>query len=136
MALASSLAGMAFDQSGLGIIHALAGPLAAQYGLHHGLCVGLLLPSGLKYNLPVLADRRAGLLEALGLPLSLPDSDVVEEIRSWLQALGLPLTLRELDILEPDLSALAEGASHMAMMPNNPRPATAEDCKGILEELL
>jgi alcohol dehydrogenase class IV len=47
MALARTLAGVAFDQSGLGIIHALAGPLAAQYGLHHGLCIGLLLPAGL-----------------------------------------------------------------------------------------
>jgi alcohol dehydrogenase len=136
MALASALAGVAFDQSGLGIIHALAGPLAAHYSLHHGLCIGLLLPYGLAYNLPALASKRAGLLEALGMPASLPDREVVEQIRAWLQDLGLPTTLHELDIVQPDLSALAEGASHMAMMPNNPRPATAEECRQILEELV
>lgn len=135
MALASTLAGLAFDQSGLGIIHALAGPLAAQYGLHHGLCVGLLLPSGLAYNLPVLGHKRAGLLEALGMPASLADGEVVAHAKAWLQALGLPTSLSELELGEPDLAALAEGASRMAMVPNNPRPATAEDCRRILEEL-
>lgn len=135
MALASALAGTAFDQSGLGIIHALAGPLAALYGLHHGLVIGLLLPAGLAYNLPVLAEKRAGLLEALGMPVSLSDREVVEQTRRWLQGLGLPTTLRELGILEPDLAALGEGAARMAMMPNNPRPATAEDCARILEGL-
>ncbi len=60
MMLASAMAGLAFDQSGLGIIHSLAGPVAGRYELHHGLCIGLLLPQGLAYNLPVLGDKRAG----------------------------------------------------------------------------
>ena len=136
MALASTLAGLAFDQSGLGIVHALAGPLAAQYGLHHGLCVGLLLPSGLAYNLPVLGHKRTGLLEALGMPASQADGEVVAQAKAWLQALGLPTSLSELDLGELDLAALAEGASRMAMVPNNPRPATTEDCRRILEALV
>jgi alcohol dehydrogenase class IV len=133
MMLASAMAGMAFDQSGLGIIHSVAGPVAGHYGLHHGLCIGLLLPQGLAYNLPVLGEKRSALLQALGMPASTSDEDVVARVKEWMRDLGLPLTLAELDISDPDLPAMAEAASRMVLLPNNPRPATAEDCQRLLE---
>ncbi len=134
MALASTLAGTAFDQSGLGIIHSLAGPLAAQYDLHHGLCTALLLPHGLAYNLPALDNKRATLLLALGMPPSASDSEVVGEVKAWVSKLGLPTSLGEAGVSGPDLRALAEEASRMVLLPNNPRPATASDCQRILEK--
>lgn len=133
MMLASTMAGLAFDQSGLGIIHSAAGPVAGHYGLHHGLCIGLLLPHGLAYNLPALGNKRAALLQALGMSASTTDEDVVAGVKAWLQDLGLPSTLGELGISDPDLPAMAEEASRMVLLPNNPRPATALDCQRILE---
>ena len=136
MMLASAMAGLAFDQSGLGIIHSVAGPVAGYYGLHHGLCIGLLLPQGLAYNLPVLGEKRPALLRALGMPASISDEDLVAEVRNWMVDLGLPLTLGELDISDPDLPAMAEAASRMVLLPNNPRPATASDCQRLLEGIV
>jgi alcohol dehydrogenase class IV len=136
MMLASAMAGLAFDQSGLGIIHSLAGPLAGRYELHHGLCIGLLLPQGLAYNLPVLGDKRTALLQAMGLPASLTDEQVVKQVNAWLGDLGVPLTLAQLGITDPDLPALAEEASRMVLLPNNPRPATVADCQRLLEGIL
>jgi alcohol dehydrogenase class IV len=137
MMLASATAGLAFDQSGLGIIHALAGPVAGRYGLHHGLCIGLLLPVGLAFNLPVLpGDKRAALLQALDLPVSASDEEVVARVQAWLRDLGLPWTLSQLGFADPDLPALAEEASRMTLMPNNPRPATAADCQRLLTEIV
>lgn len=133
MMLASAMAGLAFDQSGLGIIHSLAGPLAGRYGLHHGLCVGLLLPHGLAYNLPVLGGKRPALLQALDMPASITDGGAVERVKAWLRDLGLPVTLGQLGIGDLDLPAMAEEASRMVLLPNNPRPATVEDCQRILE---
>jgi alcohol dehydrogenase len=133
MMLASVVAGLAFDQSGLGIIHSLAGPVAGRYGLHHGLCIGLLLPQGLAYNLPVLEDKRPELLQALGLPSSLSDDQLLQRVTGWLADLGLPSTLGDLDITDPDLPAMAEEASRMVLLPNNPRSATADDCQRLLE---
>ena len=133
MMLASTLAGLAFDQSGLGIVHSLAGPVAGRYGLHHGLCIALLLPQGLAYNLPVLGDKRPALLQALGMPASIGDAEVVERVQGWLHDLGLPATLSELGIDGPDLPAMAEEASRMALLPNNPRAANAGDCQRLLE---
>jgi alcohol dehydrogenase class IV len=136
MMLASAVAGLAFDQSGLGIIHSLAGPVAGRYGLHHGLCVGLLLPQGLAYNLPVLGDKRQILLEALGLPVSLTDDQFIERVTGWLRDLGLPSTLSDLEITDPDLPAMAEEAARMVLLPNNPRSATAQDCQRLLAGIL
>jgi alcohol dehydrogenase len=127
------LAGLAFDQSGLGIIHSLAGPLAAQHHLHHGRCTALLLPHGLAYNLPTLGEKRAPLLQALGMPVSASDDEVVENVKAWIAGLGLPTSLHEAGITTPDLSTLAEEASRMALLPNNPRPATADDCRRVFE---
>jgi alcohol dehydrogenase len=135
MMVASTMAGLAFDQSGLGIIHSLAGPVAGHYGLHHGLCIGLLLPHGLAYNLPALtvSGKRSTLLEAMGMPGSLADDQVVDHVGAWLGDLGLPTALSQLGIQEPDLPAMAEEAARMVLLPNNPRPATARDCQQILE---
>ncbi len=47
MAIAATWAGIAFDQSSLGLVHALAGPLCGTYHLHHGLGVATLLPATL-----------------------------------------------------------------------------------------
>ena len=132
MMLASVMAGLAFDQSGLGIIHSLAGPVAGRYGLHHGLCVGLLLPHGLAYNLPALGNRRGALMQALGMPAALGDDEAVGRVKAWLVDLGLPVTLSQLGISDLDLPAMAEEASRMTLLPNNPRPATAGDCQRIL----
>lgn len=136
MALASTLAGMAFDQSGLGIIHSLAGPLAGQYDLHHGLSNALLLPYGLAFNLSVLGEKRDVLLEAMDLPGDTSDEQVVNVLREWVRGLGLPLTLSEVGISDPDLAALGDEASRMVLLPNNPRPASAEDCRRIMEQML
>lgn len=136
MMLASAMAGLAFDQSGLGIIHSVAGPVSGRYGLHHGLCIGLLLPHGLAYNLPVLANKRSALLQALGMPASITDEGAVAGVKDWLHDLGLPSTLSQLEINNPDLPAMAEEASRMVLLPNNPRPATAGDCQRLLEEIV
>jgi alcohol dehydrogenase len=133
MLAASVMAGLAFDQSGLGIIHSLAGPIAGRYALHHGLCVGLLLAAGLEYNLPALGAKREPLLEALGMPASIRDAEVAERVNVWLADLNLPTRLSQLNIHNPDLTSMAQEAARMVLLPNNPRPATADDCRQILE---
>jgi alcohol dehydrogenase len=133
MALASTIAGLAFDQSGLGIIHSLAGPLAETYHLHHGECIAMLLSYGLAYNLPVLGPKRAQLLDIFGLSDSLSDEEVVGAVKTWIKDLGLPVILGDLNIVDPDFQKLAEDAARMVLLPNNPRPATAADCQTLFE---
>ena len=50
--VASTMAGMAFTNSGVGIVHALAHSIGAKFGTHHGMTNGVLLPHGMRFNMP------------------------------------------------------------------------------------
>ena len=50
MAYAEYVAGMAFSNSGLGMVHAMAHSLGGYYNLPHGICNSVLLPYVMEYN--------------------------------------------------------------------------------------
>jgi alcohol dehydrogenase class IV len=137
MTLAATFAGIAMDQSGLGLAHALCGPLAGKYHLHHGLGVAVLLPATLDFNAPAIAkDRWTGLQSALGLPLDFSPSNLGQWAIEFLQVLGLPVSLSEIGIQSGDLTKIAEDAGRMAMFSNNVRQASLSDCVSLLEGAL
>lgn len=137
MAQAASWAGMAMDQAGLGLCHALCGPLTTAYHLHHGLGNALLLPAVLAFNAPAISPARwPALREALDLPASAHPADAAEWVRGFVFALGLPTTLRQVPVDAARLEAMAQEAMRMAMIHNNVRPATANDCRAVLEAAL
>lgn len=134
MAMAATLAGISFDQSSLGLVHALAGPLCGTYHLHHGLGVATLLPATLEFDAPAIpADRWDALRDALGLAANAKPADLADFARNLLQSLDLPTRLSDVGLKAEDISAIAESATKMAMIGLNVRPATAEDCQKVLE---
>jgi alcohol dehydrogenase class IV len=58
MLLASLWAGTAMDHAGLGLVHALSGPLTGHLHLHHGLANALILPYVTAFNLPAIATSQ------------------------------------------------------------------------------
>ncbi|VEA36085.1 propanediol utilization propanol dehydrogenase pduQ [Salmonella enterica subsp. enterica] len=64
---ASTLAGMAFSQAGLGLNHAIAHQLGGQFHLPHGLANALLLTTVIRFNAgdPRAAKRYARMAKAL-----------------------------------------------------------------------
>src|SRR5262249_42327831 len=52
MSLAATMAGMAFSNSGVALVHALEYPLGGATHCSHGAGNGLLLPYVMRYNLP------------------------------------------------------------------------------------
>lgn len=137
MAQAATWAGIAMDQAGLGLAHALCGPLAAAYHLHHGLGVALLLPPVLAFNAPEIPrERWEALRAAVGLPASAKAAHLADWMREFLARLGLPVTLREVGVERAKIEKMADEATRMAMIGNNIRTATVEDCRAILEEAL
>ena len=52
MALAATLAGMAFSNVGVAVVHALEYPVGGATHCSHGAGNGLLLPYVMRYNLP------------------------------------------------------------------------------------
>ncbi len=134
MALAATWAGIAFDQSSLGLVHALAGPLCGQYHLHHGLGVAVLLPATLGFNASAIEPTRWQLLrDALQLPESAEPVMLADWARDFLQKVEMPLHLADLGLTSDAIPAIAENATKMAMIGFNVRSATLEDCKMVLE---
>ena len=62
LAQASTMAGVAFSNSMVGLVHALGHSLGAVCHIPHGLCMSLFLPYVLEYNKEVNGDRIGELL--------------------------------------------------------------------------
>ena len=69
MAYAENVAGMAFSNSGLGMVHAMAHALGGHYNLPHGVCNAVLLPYVLSFDMYKNAyeDRFETVARAMGL---------------------------------------------------------------------
>ncbi len=65
LAEAATMAGIAFSNSMVGLVHAIGHSLGAVCHLHHGTCMSLLLPYVLEYNYDAIRDDLAGLLPFL-----------------------------------------------------------------------
>ncbi len=80
LAQASTMAGIAFSNSMVGLVHSLGHALGAVAHLPHGLCMNLFLPYVLEYNKEVNADKIADLL----LPLA--GADIYAQTPAHLRA--------------------------------------------------
>lgn len=147
LAQASTMAGIAFSNSMVGLVHSLGHALGAVAHLPHGLCMNLFLPYVLEYNKEVNGGKIAELL----LPLAGPDiyaqtpghlrADkaiaTIQAMRDRIYALTkLPRTLSETGkVSEAQLDEVAEKALNDGSIIYNPKEATLEDLKTILKKL-
>lgn len=113
MAYAEYVAGSAFSNSGLGLVHAMAHSLGGFYNLPHGVCNAVLLPFVLEYvgQFDMMYPGFEKLLAPMGLPEA-KGKDAVAAVVSFVRGLsktvGIPGTLSELKGVDPkDFKALA-----------------------------
>ncbi len=138
MLLASLWAGTAMDNAGLGLIHALSGPLTSSLHLHHGLANAIITPYVLRFNLPQINPERVQTLKRIfGLNPAASDEVLVIAVADFIAGLGLPLRLSELELplAGVDWDSIAADTTRMVLINNNPRPASASDCRQLLTEL-
>jgi alcohol dehydrogenase class IV len=140
MSLAATLAGMAFSNAGVAIVHALEYPLGGALHCSHGAGNGLLLPYVMRFNLPERKETMARIAALLGADTSSLSVDEaanlaitrVEELR---RAIGVPERIRELGGKEEQLRGFAEKAYELKRLQwVNPRKASLEDFEQILRE--
>jgi maleylacetate reductase len=110
--------------------HAIGHTLGGSYGVPHGITSCLTLPSVLRWNRPVNAERQRRVSALMGAP-DRPAADLVAEL---VASLGLPGRLRDVGIKREDLRPIAEHTLHDPPIRANPRPIKApEDILEILE---
>lgn len=128
MLMAALEGGLSFQKS-LGAVHAAGHPLGG-LGYHHGTLNAILLPPVLRFNAPAVPEKIARLKAALGLE---PSEDLADWIERLTRRIGLPMRLSELGLDPALIPGLAEEASREHLSETNPRPASAEDYRRILE---
>ena len=139
MHIAQCLAGMAFSNALLGIVHSLAHKVGAQYDIPHGCCNAIMLPYVIQYNAKVCSERFADIARVLGLSggtdKQLTDS-LVASIRVLNEKLGIPASYKAYGISEDKFKETVDFiAEHATLDPctsSNPRPTDAELMKKVL----
>ena len=113
MQVAALLAGWAFSNAMVGLVHAMAHSLGAVCGTPHGLANALLLPHVMQFNLDEIPGLTADIARAMGLDSRGMNnaelgSEAVAEMKRLTQKIGLPQKLRDLDIEHKHLEQAAE----------------------------
>ena len=140
MLLASTLAGMAFNAAGLGLCHGMAHALGGRYHVPHGRLNAMLLPHVVAFNAaqPQAAKKYARLAQLCGL--SPTSRSLIFGLNRLRSQLGQPQRLSSCGVdgktVKADSDAIAAAALADLCTPSNPRPATAQDVKGLLKELV
>jgi acetaldehyde dehydrogenase/alcohol dehydrogenase len=151
---AATIAGMAFGNAFLGIVHAMAHTIGSQYHLVHGRTNAVLLPHVIRYNgkVPTKAtswpkyehyvapERFQEIAKMLGLAHETPEIAVeayataVEKLRD---AVGIERSFQAQGVDEAayigNLDQLAMNAYEDQCAPANPRMPMLDDMKTIME---
>jgi alcohol dehydrogenase class IV len=137
MALAATLAGLAFSNVGVALVHALEYPVGGATNCSHGEGNGLLLPHVMRFNLPARRAEFARVAELLGEDVRGLSGEAAAEravaaVDRLRAEIGVPGRLSELGVRGEQLPEFAaKTVAIQRMVRVNPRPVTAADCEAI-----
>jgi acyl-CoA reductase-like NAD-dependent aldehyde dehydrogenase/alcohol dehydrogenase class IV len=111
MQTAATLAGWAFSNSAVGLVHAMSHTIGARHGVPHGIGNGILLPHVMRFNgaAPAAAERHAEVAQALGAKLDGKDATTAaaDAVDALLRACNHPTRLSEVGVPKEALGACA-----------------------------
>ncbi|MDU8910037.1 iron-containing alcohol dehydrogenase [Aestuariicoccus sp. MJ-SS9] len=136
---ASLLSGIVLANSGLGIVHGLAGVIGGRTGAPHGALCGRLLPASLTVNHAALRDAGQSTARIdevwgwIGEALGQDRANRREALESFLAANGLT-TLEAMGCTAADHAAIAAQAAKASSTKANPVVLTEAQIAGILAQ--
>lgn len=139
MALGSVMAGLSLNNAGVGVVHALAYPIGAEYHLPHGVANVVTLVPSLEYISIANIPKFVNLAKAMGEPVEgiSPREAAARGIRAMkdlAEKVGLPVSLREVGADRSKIPAWAAAAfKEKRLLGNTPRQLTEEDLRKIFE---
>jgi len=137
MATAQYIAGMAFSNVGLGLVHGMAHPLGAYYDIPHG--VANALPFVMEYNKEAAKAKYRTIAEAMGVDTSSMSDDeaadaAVKAVKDLAIRVRIPQHLSEIGVPESGLPTLAQAAFNDVCTPGNPRQTNVEEILAIYKK--
>ena len=139
MGTAQYIAGMAFSNVGLGLVHGMAHPLGAYYDIPHGVANALLLPFVMEYNKEAAKAKYRTIAEAMGVDTSSMSDDeaadaAVKAVKDLAIRVRIPQHLSEIGVPESGLPTLAQAAFNDVCTPGNPRQTNVEEILAIYKK--
>jgi len=132
MAVAEYLAGMAFSNAGLGLVHAMSHQLSGLYNLPHGVVNAVLLPYVMEYNFDASFKDYAMLAKVTGIATwnmsnTLSARKFIQRINDLRRHLQIPDNIRVLKVKEEDFDTMAGMALADNCFNSNVKTPTRED---------
>ncbi|GFP21662.1 alcohol dehydrogenase [Candidatus Hakubella thermalkaliphila] len=129
MLIAANMAGIAFSNAQVGLVHALAHSVGAKFKVHHGLANSILLPACLRYNADACGEIYLNVLSALGVNIERIQPDeagdvLADKIVEFTKKLSLPQKLRDVGVPEKGLKECSEIALSDGAIIYNPKFVT------------
>ena len=143
MMLGATLAGVAFSNASVALVHGMSRPIGAFYHVPHGLSNAMLLPAVTEFSIPAAAERYADCARAMGVA-AIDDSDAVanNKLMDELYAINAELQVPspeqfgiDRDHFFNNLEVMAEQALASGSPGNNPRVPSADEIIQIYRQL-
>ncbi len=151
MHIASCMAGLAFEQSSLGLTHGMAHSLGGHFYVAHGLCNGILLNYIIEYNVGLTIShsiheenlkKYSEVAEVLGIQGESPLDKVMKllnTIREIKKQLGVPENIQQLGIPEEqyfqEIPSMAKATMEDRTLEGNPREASMDDVLALYQKV-
>ncbi len=142
MAVAQYIAGMAFSNVGLGLVHGMAHPLGgAIFDIPHGVANAMLLPTVMEFNASAAIEKYEIIAKAMDVYCAGKSKEenaqaAITAVKELAVRVGIPEHLSEFGIQEKDLDKLAGSAVNDVCTPGNPKEVSKEIIIELYKKIL
>lgn len=140
MHIAQNLAGMAFSNAILGIVHSMAHKTGKIFNIPHGLANAIYLPAAIQFNAKTAKSSYADIARRLGLEGNNEDelvNSLVSLVKDLRTKMGMDKSLKEFGISEEmfreNLESISETSVADPCTGTNPREISVEEMKKLFE---
>ena len=139
----ATLAGIAFSNSSVALVHGMSRPIGAFYHVPHGLSNAMLLPTVTEFSIVAAPDKYAKCARAMGISEENDSNEeankkLINELKSLNDDLKVP-TPKEYGIKKEDffnnLEVMAQQAINSGSPNNNPLVPSIDQIKSIYKQL-
>jgi alcohol dehydrogenase class IV len=139
MLLASTMAGIAFFNGRVGVVHAMAHPLGGVFNVPHGLANAILLPHCMDFTRLAVPELFGRIAEALGkkiagFSLNEASKKPAEAVRELIEDLQIPKSLKDVGVKSESFAIMAKDAVNSGIHLTTPRKVTEKDMIELYEK--
>ncbi|WP_109476238.1 iron-containing alcohol dehydrogenase [Paraburkholderia sp. C35] len=133
--MSASMQGALAFQKGLGCVHSLSHSLGGiNPRLHHGTLNAIFLPAVIEFNKESASMRDENKLDRIAQAIRVGSgAEVAASLKTLTKRLGLPTRLEELGVTREMFPAIIQGALKDHSHKTNPRIASEDDYRAMLE---